>query len=99
VAADNWHPHLSKIPGLRREAELLGREVIPGSNAIEDSLDLYDSMVKEKALADANAADPRWLNVLPSAELASLRRQWPFVPSFRYGGIRHGRIERPRRGR
>ena len=69
VAADNWHPHLSKIPGLRKEAEFMGREVILNSNTLEDSIDQYDSMVKEKALADPNRADPRWLNVFPSSEL------------------------------
>ena len=95
VAADNWHPHLSKIPGVRREAELMGREVILNSNTLEDSLDQYDSMVKEKALADPNRADPRWMNVLPSSELPAWRRQWPIVPSFVYGGMAYGQIEPP----
>ncbi len=93
VAADNWHPHLSKIPGIRREAELMGVEVILNSNTLEDSIDQYDSMVKEKALADPNREDPRWMNVFPSSEMAKLRRQWPVVPSFTYGGIDYGRIQ------
>ncbi len=97
VAADNWHPHLSKIPGVRREAELMGREVILNSNTLEHSLDQYDSMVKEKALADANRADPRWMNVLPSSELPPRRRQWPIMPSFSYGGMAYGQIA-PRAG-
>ena len=63
------------------------------SNTLEDSIDQYDSMVKEKALADANADDPRFLNVFPSSEMASFRRQWPVVPTFVYGGIDYGRIE------
>ena len=92
VAADNWHPHLSKIPGLRKEAEFMGREVILNSNTLEDSIDQYDSMVKEKALADPNRADPRWMNVFPSSELPPWRRQWPVVPSFTYGGINYGTI-------
>ena len=96
VAADNWHPHLSKIPGVRREAELMGREVILNSNTLEDSIDQYDSMVKEKALADPNRADPRWLNVFPSSEAVTWRRQWPVVPSYVYSGIDYGTPERPR---
>ena len=56
VAADSWHPHLSKIPGVRKTAEFFGREVILNSNTLEDSIDQYDSMVKEKALADPNRA-------------------------------------------
>ena len=95
VAADNWHPHLSKIPGLRKEAEFMGREVILNSNTLEDSIDQYDSMLKEKALADPNRRDPRYLNVFPSSEMASWKRQWPVVPTFSYGGIDYGTIERP----
>jgi hypothetical protein len=93
VAADNWHPYLSKIPGLRKEAEFMGREVILNSNTLEDSLDQYDSMIKEKAVADANARDPRFTNVFPSSEMPALRRQWPVMPTFTYGGIDYGRIE------
>jgi hypothetical protein len=95
VAADNWHPHLSRIPGVKREAAFLRREVILNSNTLEDSIDQYDSMVKEKAIADPNRADPRFANVFPSSELVSWRRQWPVVPSFTYGGIKHGHITPP----
>ena len=65
VCADNWHPHLSKIPGVRRTAEFFGREVILNSNTLEDSIDQYDSMIKEKALADPNPRDPRFRERLP----------------------------------
>ena len=95
VAADSWHPHLSKIPGIRRAAEFFGREVILNSNTLEDSIDQYDSMIKEKALADANQRDPRFLNVFPSSEMADWKRQWPVVPTFVYGGINTGTLERP----
>jgi hypothetical protein len=95
VAADSWHPHLSKIPGVRKWAEFFGREVIMNANTLEDSVDQYDSMIKEKALADVNRRDPRWLNVFPSSELAPLRRQWPIVPTFVYGGMNYGRIAAP----
>ncbi|MDX6669209.1 MAG: hypothetical protein QOK04_2589 [Solirubrobacteraceae bacterium] len=95
VAADSWHPHLSKIPGLRRWAEFFGREVVMNANTLEDSIDQYDSMIKEKAVADVNSRDPRWLNVFPSSEMAPLRRSWPVVPTFMYGGINYGRIEAP----
>src|SRR5581483_4457562 len=96
VAADSWHPHLSRIPGVRRTAEYFGREVILNSNTLEDSIDQYDSMIKEKALADPNPRDPRFLNVFPSSELADWKRQWPVVPPLSYGGINTGTVERPR---
>jgi len=71
--------------------------VILNSNTLEDSLDQYDSMVKEKALADPNHDDPRWLNVFPSSEMPAWRRQWPIVPSFQYGGMNYGTIVKPAR--
>jgi len=97
VCADSWHPHLSKIPGVRKYAEFYNREVVLNSNTLEDSIDQYDSMIKEKALADPNRHDPRWLNVFPSSEMESWKRQWPVVPTFVYGGINYGRIESPSR--
>ena len=64
--------------------------MILNSNTLEDSIDQYDSMIKEKALADPNPRDPRFLNVFPSSEMASWKRQWPVVPTFSYGGINYG---------
>jgi hypothetical protein len=87
VAADNWHPHLSKIPGVRKWAQFFNRDVVMNSNTLEDSLDQYDSMVKEHAVADPDPRDPRWKLVFPSSELARFKRQWPVVPTHFYGGI------------
>ena len=95
VCADYWHPHLSKIPGVRKTAEFFGREVILNSNTLEDSIDQYDSMIKEKALADPNRRDPRFLNVFPSSEMADWRRQWPVVPTFATAASAPGRSQRP----
>jgi hypothetical protein len=89
VAADNWHPRLSKIPGVRKWAEFFGRDVVMNSNTLEDSLDQYDSMVKEHAVADADRRDPRWKQVFPSSELAQFKRQWPVVPTHYFGGIEY----------
>lgn len=97
VCADNWHPHISRIPGVKAFAEAFCCEVVPNAKTSSDALAQYDAMVLEKALADSNRDDPRWLNILPSSELASLRRQWPVVPTFRYGGIDYGILEPPAR--
>jgi hypothetical protein len=80
---------------VRKYAEFYNREVVLNSNTLEDSIDQYDSMIKEKALADPNRHDPRWLNVFPSSEMESWKRQWPVVPTFVYGGMNYGRIEPP----
>jgi hypothetical protein len=92
ISLDNWQPELSKIPGVRRYHESFGREICPNANTLEDSLDQYDSMVKEKTLADHCTEDPRWLQILPSTELAPWRRSWPVVPTYVHGGIQYGTI-------
>lgn len=95
IAADSWHPHLSHIPGIRRWADAFGREVVMNANTLEDSVDQYDSMIKEKSVADANRDDPRWANVFPSSELVRQWRAWPVVPTFEFGGINYGVLWRP----
>jgi len=94
VAADNWQPEHSKIPGMKRFARFFGREVILNSNTLEDSIDQYDSMVLEKSIADVNRRDPRWLNVFPSSECATHKRQWPAVPTFTHEGLHYGSIQK-----
>jgi hypothetical protein len=94
VSADNWQPQRSKIPGIRTHAELFNREVVPNANMLEDSLDQYDSMVKEKTLASPFREDPTWLQILPTAELATGRRHWPVLPTHHYEGIEYGRVFR-----
>lgn len=102
VSADNWQPELSRIPGVRRYAKFFDHEVILNANTLEDSIDQYDSMIKEKTVADASPRDPRWRLIQPSSELASFRRQWPVVPTFAHGGINYGTLhagDRPRAAR
>lgn len=93
IALDNWQPELSRIPGVRRYHEQFGREICPNANTLEDPLDQYDSMIKEKIMADTCTDDPRWLQILPSTELAPWKRFWPVVPTYCHGGIEYGRIE------
>lgn len=92
ISLDNWQPERSRIPGVRSYHRRYGREVCPNANTLEDSLDQYDSMVKEKVLADPCRRDPRWLQILPSTELAPWKRFWPVVPTFAHGGLSYGRI-------
>jgi hypothetical protein len=92
VAADNWHPHLSKIPGVRRQATELGHEVIATSGGIESTGDQYDAMVMEKAIADPGRLDPRWTNLVPARELTGGRSRWPVTPSYSHGPLADGRV-------
>lgn len=92
ISLDNWQPELSNIPGLRKYHRTYGREVCPNANTLEDSLDQYDSMVKEKTMADPCRDDPRWLQILPSTELADWKRFWPVRPTYVHGGIDYGTL-------
>ncbi len=92
ISLDNWQPELSKIPGVRAYHEHFGREVCPNANTLEDALDQYDSMIKEKIMADRCRNDSQWLQILPSTELAPWKRFWPVVPTYCHGGIAYGTI-------
>ncbi len=92
VALDNWQPQLSKIPGVRAHADFFNREVVPNANTIEDSVDQYDSMVKEKTLASPSRLDPSWLQILPARELADSRRHWPVLATHTHGEIAYGAV-------
>lgn len=92
MAADSWQPERSKIPGVRQQASFYGREVVLNANTLEDSLDQYDSMVKEKALASYSPRAPQWLQILPSSECAAWKRQWPVIPTHTHGGLDYGTI-------
>jgi glyoxylase-like metal-dependent hydrolase (beta-lactamase superfamily II) len=91
VALDNWFPAHSRIPGLRSYAASMGREVVLNANTLENSIDQYDSMVLEKALADPLPGTP-FRQLLPSSELAPLKRQWPLVPTRLVGGVEVGSV-------
>ncbi|MFD4461224.1 hypothetical protein [Nocardia sp. NPDC058480] len=97
MAADSWQPELSKIPGVKQQAAFYGREVVLNGNTLEDSLDQYDSMVKEKTLASPSPRDPKWLQIIPSSECAPWKRQWPVVPTHSHGGLDYGTITAPDR--
>ncbi len=94
VAIDNWYPEHSRIPGLRAYSRFYGREVVLNSNTLEDSIDQYNSMVKEKTVADPSPRDPRLANLLPSSELARFIRHWPVHPSLVQGGFQYGELQK-----
>ena len=95
TAADSWQPELSKIPGIRQQARFYNREVVLNGNTLEDSIDQYDSMVKEKTMASHSPRDPRWKQIMPSSECAPWLRQWPVVPTFVHGNLEYGEIVAP----
>lgn len=95
MAPDNWQPELSKIPGVKQQAAFYGREVVLNANTLEDTLDQYDSMVKEKTMASPSPRDPRWVQVIPSSQCVSWKRQWPLIPTYSHAPLNYGEIAKP----
>ncbi len=79
VCMDAYSPEASRIPGLAAYAQATGHEVIMNANTLEGSLDQYNSMVKEKLLADPYAPDPRFVQHFSSSELIHS----PIAPGLR----------------
>ena len=61
---------MALLPGLRDYAAT-GQEVVLNGNTLENSLDQYVSMIKEKAVAGPHPDDPRFPNFFSSSELAA----------------------------
>ncbi|HMV44921.1 MAG TPA: hypothetical protein PK079_18705 [Leptospiraceae bacterium] len=92
VSLDSWFPEYSKIPGIRSYSKFYNREVILNSNTLEDSIEQYDSMVKEKLLADVNRKYPKLKNIQPSSEVGRFYRHFPVIPTFQMGGMNYGKL-------
>ncbi|MEM9729305.1 MAG: hypothetical protein AAF997_12010 [Myxococcota bacterium] len=69
TSADNWAPLQSRIPGLRKQAELYDYEVILNSNTPELSAEQYTSMILEKEMVDAVPGRPELVQMFPSSEV------------------------------
>jgi len=69
VAPDSYNPRASKIPGLREAAERDEWECIVNGNAIENLVEQYTSMVKERSVADPSAKNPEFRNTYQSSQM------------------------------
>ena len=77
---------------MKKEAEFIGREVILNSNTLEDSIDQYDSMVKEKALADREPRRPALDERLPLLRDGELEAAVAGGAELPYGGMNYGAL-------
>ena len=69
TSADNWAPYESRIPGLKKYAELYNYEVILNSNTPELSAEQYTSMILEREMVDAVPGRPELFQMFPSSEV------------------------------
>jgi glyoxylase-like metal-dependent hydrolase (beta-lactamase superfamily II) len=71
TASDNWSPHHSRIPGLRRAAKLLDLEVVLNANTPELSAEQYTSMLLERSMVDRVPGRPEFFQMFPSSEVTA----------------------------
>lgn len=93
VCLDAYAPQHSTIPGIREHALKSGEEVILNANTLEGSLDQYNSMVKERLLADPFARDPRFVQHFSSSELAHTPAAPMLRPTHTVGRVHEGMLE------
>lgn len=69
TSADNWAPQQSRIPGLKKSADLYEFEVILNSNTPELCAEQYTSMILEREMVDAVPDRPGMVQMFPSSEV------------------------------
>jgi hypothetical protein len=89
IAVECLAPEHSKIPGVAKHAKVWGREAILNTNTPEALADQYNSIVKEKSLADRSQRDSRFPQFLPSSELTPSPYFPGTKPTFVQGSITH----------
>jgi hypothetical protein len=90
VATECLSPEHSRIPGMRGWTSQSGEELVMNGNTMETRAEQYDSLVKEKLIADASAVDPRFVQFFPSSELKGSLLNPLVRPTFSHGAITHG---------
>jgi hypothetical protein len=92
VHPECYQPERSRIPGLARWARTSGQEVVLNANTPELAALHYNSMIKEKLVADRGGPGGEWVQHFASSELTPWKLAPLVSPSFTYGALTHGRI-------
>jgi glyoxylase-like metal-dependent hydrolase (beta-lactamase superfamily II) len=87
IAVEAYAPEHSRLPGVRAWAERWGLEVVLNFNTPEFASWQYNSMIKEKLIADPIPERPELPQVYPSSELT----RHPLAPGIR-PAYRHGEL-------
>lgn len=94
TAADNWCPKASRLPGLKRAAQLLDLDVVLNSNTPELAVEQQSSMLLECAVVDRVRAQPEFCQMLPSSEVSWSLLAPHVTPTHSFGSVSSGEVRR-----
>jgi hypothetical protein len=95
ISADSYAPRHSRIPGVRRWAKRWGYEVVMNFNTPEYASLQYNSMVKERLVADAVPGHPHFRQTVPSSELVAHPLAPGIRPTYVHGDLKIGQVVSP----
>ncbi|HVF52284.1 MAG TPA: hypothetical protein VNC78_01625 [Actinomycetota bacterium] len=90
IAVESYAPEHSKLPGVAKWAREWGYEVVMNFNTPEYASWQYNSMIKEKLIADPIPGHPELRQVFPSSELTRHRLAPAIRPLFEHGDLTVG---------
>lgn len=93
IAVECYAPEQSRIPGVAKWAKEWGYEVVMNFNTPEYASWQYNSMVKEKLVADAIPGGSGLPQVFPSSELTRHRLAPGVKPLYEHGDLTIGTVQ------
>ena len=94
ISADSYAPLHSRIPGVRRWARRWGYEVVMNFNTPEYASLQYNSIVKERLVADPVPGRAGFRQVVPSSELVRHPLAPGISPTLVHGDLTIGQLAR-----
>ena len=92
IAVECYSPERSRLPGVADWARRWGLEVVMNFNTPEFASWQYNSMIKEKLIADPLPDRPGFVQVFPSSELVAHPLAPGIRPTYRHGDLSVGRV-------
>jgi len=93
TCADNWSPHSSRIPGLKRAAKLLDLDVVLNANTPELAAEQYASMLLERAVVDRAPENEDFYQMFPSSEVTRSLIAAHVRPTLTFGKMESGTLD------
>lgn len=92
TCADNWSPHHSRLPGMKRAARLLDLEVVLNANTPELAAEQYTSMLLERAMVDRVPGHSEFYRMFPSSEVTHSLIAPHVRPTLTFGNMDFGGV-------